>query len=195
MCVCIKHLWKTEGNFQKLVSPSTVGSGDCAQVIWLSWSVLYLLRYSSTHKHRCMHKHKCTKGNYKMSYVKKERDPHDHVTVLLETLQRQIRALGTEGIVATQALPWAQHGLAPASSPLRLHLSPVLPSFRDLATLPHFHEALFECYAISDVFLFLGIFFTCLVALHSSNFISGIISPGNPRLKEERMVGPHLCAS
>lgn len=83
MCVRVKHLWKTEGDFQNLVSPSTVGSGDCAQVIWLSWSVLYLLRYSSTHKHRCRHKHECSKCNYVLCKKKKK----THMAMLLSYLK------------------------------------------------------------------------------------------------------------
>ena len=68
------------------------------------------------------------------------------MTFLLKTLQWQVRVLRTEGVVSTQALPWAQHCLAPASSSAS---SPTSPAFCDLA-------ALSERYGMSDVFLFAG---------------------------------------
>lgn len=75
------------------------------------------------------------------------------MTFLPKTLQWQVRVLRTEGVISTQALPWAQHCLAPASSSAS---SPTSPAFRDLATLSHFHASLSERYGMNDVFLFPG---------------------------------------
>lgn len=133
MCAC-KHSWRTEGDFQKLFSPSTTGSGDCPQVIWLSWSVLYLIRCGGTHKHLCIHKHEYTNCDYKT-----------HMTLSVSYLKLFSSKSGS--FRQNTLFP---HRLAWPGSCFFFSLSFTSPVFCDLATLPGFHADLSKSYGMSD---------------------------------------------